>query len=135
MSIRLLYIWIEVNCLNFEDFPNIIKRLRTQNGLLQEEVARNLNVSVSTVQRWESCKFPIPTTKNLIDICIFFDISLNELIGIPIEKTLDINLLTMGQQRLLKEIILEFRNITPNQTTVSEKQSKIINKLVSEFNK
>ncbi len=36
------------------DYPSLIKEVRRQLGLSQEDLARNLGVSLATVNRWEN---------------------------------------------------------------------------------
>lgn len=38
------------------DFGSIVKQVRTELGLSQEQLARELNISFSTVNRWENGK-------------------------------------------------------------------------------
>lgn len=124
-----------MNCLNFNDFPQFIKDLRSKENLSQEDLARKLNISVSTIRRWESGNYSIPATKSLIDICNVFHISLNELIGIKKENAINIESLTSEQQELLKALIIEFQHKKCSQNAISDRQSKIIHMLLSEFSK
>lgn len=57
---------------------NMIKKYRQQRELTQEQIAENLNVSVSAVSQWESGK-TIPDVTTLLALANFFDITLDEL--------------------------------------------------------
>ena len=116
-----------------ENFSKIIKDLRTQYDISQEDLARQLNTSVSTVSRWERGASVIPSTKTLIDICVLFNISLNDLLGIAKEKVIVIDMLTVEQQKLLETLVIEFRDKKHSSTSLSHRQSEIIQMLFSEF--
>jgi DNA-binding transcriptional regulator YiaG len=50
------------------DFPALVKRVRKRLGLSQEDLARELGVSFSTVNRWENGKtHPIKVAKSQFD--------------------------------------------------------------------
>ena len=56
----------------------IIKKLRHQRDLTQEQLAEYLNVSVSAVSQWESGK-TIPDVSTILALSNFFDVTLDEL--------------------------------------------------------
>ena len=56
----------------------IIKKLRHQRDLTQEQLAEYLNVSVSAVSQWESGK-TVPDVSTLLALANFFDVTLDEL--------------------------------------------------------
>lgn len=48
------------------EFPKLVKSIRKDLGLSQEQLARALNISFSTVNRWENSKTkPSPMAKEL----------------------------------------------------------------------
>jgi transcriptional regulator, XRE family len=57
-----------------------IKELRAEKGITQEELAKTLNLSVSTISMYEINKI-LPSPSVLLDIAKFFNISLDELFG------------------------------------------------------
>lgn len=57
-----------------------LKQLRTFKRLTQEELARSLEVSPSTIQKWE-CDKADPNTATLIKIATLFGVSLDYLFG------------------------------------------------------
>lgn len=116
----------------FENFGEIIKKLRVEHNITQKDLARRLEVSLTTVSRWENGRGVIPATKTLIDICLLFGISLNDLAGIAKENTVPIDMLTSEQQELLKILVMEFKN-TKRFPVLSERQNKIILMLFAEF--
>jgi DNA-binding transcriptional regulator YiaG len=51
------------------DFPNAVKFVRSVTGMSQEALARALNVSFATINRWENGK----TRPNQMAKSVFFD--------------------------------------------------------------
>lgn len=60
-------------------FPNQLKRFRTDKGLSQEDVAKQLYISRQAVSRWESGD-ATPDLPNLIKLAEIFDYSLDTLV-------------------------------------------------------
>lgn len=118
----------------FEDFSKTIKQLRVENNLTQESLARQLGVSVSTICRWERGKYVNPTSKNLIDLCLLFDVSLNTLAGIKQETILYIDMLTSNQQRLIEALASKFSGQLRS-GSLCLNQNQILSMLIEEFAK
>ena len=60
----------------------IIFKLRTQNGLSQEELAEKVYVTRQAVSRWETGETE-PNTQTLKLLSTLFDVSINTLLGSP----------------------------------------------------
>ena len=60
----------------------VILELRTKKGLSQDELAKQLYVTRQAVSRWENGE-TIPNTETLKSLSIFFDVSINTLLGSP----------------------------------------------------
>lgn len=56
-----------------------LKELREKNGYTQRDLAKRLNVSISTVGMWESTS-QTPTAKKLIEIAALFNVSVDALL-------------------------------------------------------
>ena len=56
-----------------------LKELRETKGYTQRELAKKLNVSVSTVGMWESTS-QIPTAKKLLEVAALFNVSVDTLL-------------------------------------------------------
>lgn len=56
-----------------------LKELRETKGYTQKDLAKRLNVSVSSVGMWESTS-QIPTAKKLIEIAALFNVSVDTLL-------------------------------------------------------
>ena len=61
---------------------DVILKLRTQNGLSQDELAEKLYVTRQAVSRWENGE-TIPNTETLKLLSKLFDVSINTLLGAP----------------------------------------------------
>ena len=64
-----------------ETFAERLKELRTERGLGQVALARELGVGKSVISLWEKGQCE-PTLGNLIKIAAFFDVSIDYLAGL-----------------------------------------------------
>ena len=62
------------------DFPDIVKAAREKLGMSQEELARALNISFATINRWENGK----THPNKLTETVFLDFCVKQ--GLDIEN-------------------------------------------------
>lgn len=113
----------------------IIRQLRIQNNWTQEKLARKLNVSLSTIGRWERDLKVIPATRHLLDLSLLFGVSLNVLIGMEKEDTICIDMLTSTQQILLENLVIEFQSEhgVRQSRALTDRQSEILRLLFDEF--
>ena len=63
------------------DFGKILKELRTEKQLSQQQLARLLNSSQSAIAKWELGKTE-PTASAIVSVALFFDVSCDYLLGI-----------------------------------------------------
>lgn len=61
---------------------DVILKLRTQNGLSQDELAEKIFVTRQAVSRWETGE-TVPNTETLKLLSKLFDVSVNTLLGSP----------------------------------------------------
>ncbi|QPK93613.1 helix-turn-helix transcriptional regulator [Actinomyces sp. zg-332] len=61
------------------NFASLLRELRNNSGLTQEQFAHKIGVSRAAIAKWESNR-GIPDIANLIQISDIFDISLDELV-------------------------------------------------------
>lgn len=61
-------------------FNYVLKILREESNLTQDQLAQKLNVSRSTVSHWENST-SAPTLEALVDIANLFDVSVDVLLG------------------------------------------------------
>lgn len=116
------------------DLGLLIKNLRKQYGLTQEQLSQKLGVTPTTIGRWES-NYKMPSIERLIELSGIFHVPLNYLAGIEKEKSIVIEHLTQRQQNLLNTLVLEFQNDhKKNKHGLSERQQDILNAILIEFN-
>ena len=73
---------METNILNMSIIANNIRRLRLLANLTQTELAKKLHVSTSSIYAWEKEK-SYPSLKNILSLCNYFDVKVDNLIGVP----------------------------------------------------
>lgn len=66
---------------DMDSFGNKLKELRNDKGLTQKAMAEQLNISIPTLSHWE-CDYQEPAFKDLIMLSAFFDVTVDELLGI-----------------------------------------------------
>ena len=66
------------------DFGKILKELRTEKQLSQQQLARLLNSSQSAIAKWELGKTE-PTASAIVSVALFFDVSCDYLLEITAE--------------------------------------------------
>ena len=62
------------------NFPNVLKYLRENAGLTQRDLAKKLSVSQKSIDFWEDGHSE-PKLSNVVALCDFFGVTLDELIG------------------------------------------------------
>lgn len=62
-------------------FAERLRELRTEKNLSTVALGKELNVSNSTICRWEKCEI-IPTITHLYNIAMFFCVSTDYLLGL-----------------------------------------------------
>ncbi len=115
------------------DLGLLIKNLRKQSGLTQKQLAKKLNVTVTTIGRWES-NYKIPSINRLIQMASIFHVPLNYIAGIEKERSIVTDNLTQRQQNILNTLVLEFQSDNKNNYGLSERQQDILNAVLIEFN-
>lgn len=63
-------------------FGETFKTLRKQNGFTQKQVAAQLKMHQSNVSDWET-NTARPEYENLIKLAILYDVTIEELLGLP----------------------------------------------------
>ena len=91
------------------DFGLILKRLREEKGYSQAQLARKLNVSKSSISKYESNQ-SVPSVETLTRIALIYGVSLDYLVGIEKNKTISVEGLTNRQLDILNTLLAEFRS-------------------------
>lgn len=86
-----------------------IKLLREKYGDRQIDLAKKLNVTRSSVNAWEM-GISTPSTQNIIEIALLYNVSTDYLFGIDKNSTININGLSDKEVGAIIEIINCFKN-------------------------
>ncbi len=62
-------------------FANRLKELRREKNISQNELARQINISVACINRWEN-GLRVPNIDSITILCKFFECSADYLIGL-----------------------------------------------------
>ena len=85
-----------------------IQQLRTQHHFTQQQLAQELHVTRQTISKWEN-DMSLPDMDMMLHICQYFEVELNDLLGIEKEKIDEVTLndiysqMTLYQDHLKKE--------------------------------
>ena len=75
----------------------------------------------------------IPPLEVLTDIAVFFNVSLDYLVGIDKEEMVSVDGLSNEQKEIIHAMIHEFKSGTSNCLGLTAQQQDILNKLMVEF--
>jgi len=64
-----------------KDFSAILKQTRAAEKLTQQQVAAKLHITYQAYQAYE-LGIAFPTLENFVKLCVFFDMTPNDLLGI-----------------------------------------------------
>jgi len=93
---------------NFCDFGENLKRLRTSRGLTQRELGGQIGLSKAVVSKYEN-GMGYPSFDVLIRIAQYFGVTTDFLLGSPMARTLDVSGLTESQIASISQLVSEFR--------------------------
>ena len=91
------------------DLGEKIRMFRTARGLTQTQFANKLNLSKSSISKYESGQ-KFPTLETLINIAAFFQTSLDELVGLEKGATISVKGLTCSQMESINSLRIEIRS-------------------------
>lgn len=86
-----------------------IKELREQCGFSQTQLAKRLNITRSSVCAWEqglSC----PTAQYLIELSSLFKVSVDYILGVSTNQTINISRLNDEEKGIIQNLIQYFLN-------------------------
>lgn len=115
------------------DLGEKIKLLRTERGLNQTQLAKKLNLSKSSISKYESGQ-KIPTLETLINIAALFNTSLDALVGLEKGATISVRELTQRQLAIIEATLVEFQKPKKLRTmALSSQQKDIFDNMLIEF--
>ena len=116
-------------------FAQRLKELRTKAKMTQKRLANKLNVTETTVSKYE-CEQAYPSFEVMRSISMIFNVSLDYLYGV--EKPSDVSAFGLSdeQREIMSKLAELFRsqNLYSNKGLLDE-QYKIIGKIVDNFRK
>ncbi len=91
------------------DFGLTLKRLREEKGYSQAQLAKKLNISKSSISKYESNQ-SVPSIETLTRLSLIYGVSLDYLVGIEKNKTISVEGLTNRQLDILNTLLVEFKS-------------------------
>nr|DAM77417.1 MAG TPA: repressor protein [Caudoviricetes sp.] len=91
------------------DFGLNLKKLREEKGYSQAQLSRKLNVSKSSISKYESNQ-SMPSVETLTKIALIYGVSLDYLVGVEKNKTISVEGLTNRQLDILNTLVVEFKS-------------------------
>lgn len=88
-------------------FSENLKKLREEKGISQTELARRLGVNKSLISSYENME-RLPSLNALAKLSYQFNVSMEFLLGIKKNKTVDISNLTTEQISVVTSVIKQF---------------------------
>ena len=91
-----------------DSFGIKLKRLRAEKELTQKELSSLLGLTRATISSYERCA-PYPSVDALVNICRFFNVSADYMLGLSDINTFDTSYLTDQQELIIRALLDEFR--------------------------
>lgn len=104
------------------DFGAVLKNLRKQKGYTQKRLAEVLNVSETTISKYES-NTAVPPFETVRAIAAWFNISIDSLAGNEAPHSIPLYGLTESQIEIVKELVRIYNkrnNLSENRLSVKE---------------
>ncbi len=90
------------------NFGIILRELRKQMGMSQNQLAKRLGVSKSVISYYERSE-RMPSPDVLMKLAAFFHVSTDYLLGLDSRAILDVSDLSMEDVKLLESIVIALR--------------------------
>ena len=90
-------------------FAEKIKALRVQTNITQADLARELGITRASVNGWEM-GLSVPSTPLLVELAVFFAVSVDYLLGLEQNAVLKIDKLSPKEVAVLVELVNCLRN-------------------------
>lgn len=84
--------------------PERIKDIRDKNGLTQEELARKMSITRSSVNAWEM-GISMPSPENLVRLSEIFNVSTDYILGVDNRETVSIDNLSDEKKKIVYELV------------------------------
>lgn len=115
------------------DFGLLLRRIRKDENMTQQQLANKLNVSVTTISKYES-NTATPPMETLRSLAVILNISLDELCGTQSRGTASLYGLSETQAKIVHNLIIEFREHNKvRKKDITHEQCNILGLIVAEF--
>ncbi len=85
-----------------------IKQLRLSRGMTQTELAKLMSVTRSSVNAWEM-GISVPTAAKLVELSLFFNVSVDYLLGLDGAETVRLDELDEEQKHIIYSLLSYFK--------------------------
>jgi len=85
-----------------------IKELREMNGMTQNDVAKRLSITRSSVNAWEM-GISVPSTMYIVELAQLFSVSADYILGLDSKAVLDISGLDDDSIKILNDMVRYMR--------------------------
>lgn len=106
------------------DFGIRLQQLRMSRNMSQAALGKKINRSKSVICAYEN-NLRIPPLEVLTDIAVFFNVSLDYLVGIDKEEMVSVDGLSNEQKEIIHAMIHEFKSGTSNCPGLTVQQQDI----------
>ena len=89
-------------------FGKKLKQLRQEKELTQQELADRLSLTRATISSYEWSAL-YPSVEVLVEICRFFNVSADYMLGLVDVNLFDTRDLTIEQENIIRELLYEFQ--------------------------
>ena len=115
------------------DFGAVLKDLRKQKGYTQKRLAEVLNVSETTISKYES-NTAVPPFETVRAIAAWFNISVDSLAGNEVPHTISLYGLSEIQIDIVKELVKIYSNKNNlTGTGLSSKEYELLGRIMESF--
>lgn len=115
------------------DFGLLLKQLREDKGLTQQQLAERINRNKTVISKYEN-NLQSPTLDTLIQFALIFNVSLDYLAGLPINRSASLDGLNEKQTQLVLALIREFKSEKKTDIRgISNQQLQLLGEILKEF--
>ncbi|MDE5737090.1 MAG: helix-turn-helix domain-containing protein [Oscillospiraceae bacterium] len=115
------------------DFGLLLKQLRKNKGLTQQQLAEKINRNKTVISKYEN-NLLAPTLETLIQFSVIFNVSLDYLAGLHVNKSASLDGLNENQEQIILALVQEFKSeINLNIKGLSGHQLELINETIKEL--
>lgn len=93
------------------DFGYRLRELRKSKKMTQEQAAKRLNLSKTTISGYEN-NVKTPSLDVLTKLAVLYGVSADYILGLESRRMLPIDNLTASQEEIIRRLMVEFQNLS-----------------------